>query len=225
MLLVMATGLPLTLLARDPSRQKVKRWAMQVALGAEFGSDKKVVSRWERAPSVSVFGATPAQKAVIEEVFATLKPVLEPVTGRILMLRDEDDRASMKIYFADLADLPKIAREKKIGYEEDNWGFCWMEWNGGHVVTSSYVLLAGDKLKGRSLRHFAYEEIIQSFGLATDSDEFEDSIFFARGEDGGRAERPSSLDLALLHWLYRYVQPGDDKEAFSKRFDQTWPER
>ena len=204
-------------------RGKVKRFALQVMLGTEYGSSAKVVSRWTKAPSVSVFGGTDDQKAVVEEVFRTIGPILQPVIGHIEILPDNNAAASMKIYFAPQKDFRKIADSHGVRYREDDLGAFWMFWNSRNIMTSSFVLLASDKLSGDSLKHFAFEEITQSFGLAQDSDEFPDSIFYARGSDGGKATAPSALDLRLLAWFYGNVMPGDTSKVVSGKFDATWP--
>ena len=175
------------------------------------------------APTLSVFGATPAQKAVAEEVIRTINPSLKPQTGEIQLLPDNSSAATMKVYFAPLQDFPKIARENKTKAERGNLGCFWMFWDEKNVMTSTGVLLASDKLTGAELKHFAFEEIIQSLGLAADSDEFPDSIFYSRGNNGGNSTYPSALDLQLLHWFYQHVSPGDNRKTVSAKFDSTWP--
>ncbi len=212
-----------SLQAAEPTRAKVKRFVETVILGTDYGDSPKVITRWTKAPTVSVFGGTPEQKAVVNEVLATLNPVLKPIVGQMRRLPDNSAEAEMKIYFAPLADLPGIARQHDVGYRKGNWGFCWMFWNGRNEVTSAIVLLASDRLVGNDLKHYTYEQITQSLGLADDSDEFRDSIFYMRGKDGGSATKPSALDLQLLGWLYRQTAPGDDRRTVAEKFEKTWP--
>lgn len=207
----------------EPSRSKIKRFVLQVALAPEYGNNKNEVSRWAKAPTVSVFGATLQQKAVVEDVIRTINPSLKSTIGEIRVLPDADPAAELKIYFAPLADFPRIAKENNAQFIGGNLGFFWMNWDAGNVVTSGLVMLAADKLSGDKLRHFAFEEIIQSLGLSNDSDEFPDSIFFAKGSDGGKVTQPSALDLRLLQWFYENAAPGESRKALSEKFDATWP--
>jgi hypothetical protein len=64
-----------------------------------------------------------------------------------------------------------------------------------------FVLLATDKLSGKTLRHFTFEELTQALGLARDSSLFSDSVFFANGADGGSAQELAALDRRLVTFL------------------------
>ena len=209
--------------AAEPARSKIKRFVQQVVLGPEFGSNRKVASRWMTAPTLSVFGATPEQKAVVQEVVTTINPSLKAQIGEIQLLPDNAKEATMKVYFAPLQDFPKIARDNGAEVKKGNIGYFWMFWDEKNAMTSTGVLLASDKLRGAELKHFAFEEITQSLGLAEDADEFPESIFYSRGSNGGAAARPSALDLQLLQWFYQHVLPGDDRKAISAKFEATWP--
>lgn len=219
--LMLAPTLPLS--AREPSRGKIKRFVTSVSLGPEYGDAKRVVSRWTTAPTVSVFGASEEQKALVAEVLGKIGPLLQPSLGEIQMLPDGSNAATMRIHFGTQDHLSKVALDRKIVYNKNDWGFFWMFWNERNEITSSIILLATDKLTAKNaLRHYAYEEIIQSFGLAQDSDEFPDSIFFAKGDDGGRAAAPSALDLRLLEWFHKHLNAGDNPRIVSEKFDATW---
>jgi hypothetical protein len=209
--------------AVEPPRSKIKRFVQQVTLGPEFGSNRKVVSRWMSPPTLTAFGATPEQKRLIEEVVQTINPALKASGKEIKLLADAAPDATIKVYFAPLQAHSKIARDHGATYEKGNLGTFWMFWDAKNVITHSLVLLASDKLDGNRMRHFAFEEITQSLGLAEDSDEFRDSIFYARGNDGGDALLPSAIDLQLLDWFYQHVQPGDDRKTVSAKFEQSWP--
>jgi hypothetical protein len=208
--------------AGESPRTKIKRFVQQVILEPEFGSNRKVAARWTAPPALSVFGATPEEKAVVEEVVRTINPSLKPAIGEIQLLPDSSETATIKVYFALLHDFAKIARRNNATYKRGNWGYFWMFWDDKNAITSTIVLLASDKLAGNQLKHFAFEENTQSLGLAEDSDEFRDSIFYSRGGDGGDATRPSPLDLQVLAWFYQQIQPGDNRKAVSEKFDKTW---
>ena len=163
------------------------------------------------------------QKAVVEEVLKTLNPLLKPAIGEIQLLPDASTSATMKVYFAPLQDFQKIARENNTTAEKGNLGLFWMFWDDKNVMSSTGVLLASDRLTGNELKHSAFAMITRSLGLAQHSDEFTDSIFYARGSDGGSATQPSALDLQLIQWFHQNVSPGDNRKTLSAKFDATWP--
>lgn len=221
-LLVLLSFVPL-LRSAEPSRDKVSRFVLQVASGTEYGDTRRVASKWTHAPTVSVFGATPQQKLIVEEVFRSIGPSFRQAIGEVQMLADNTPTASMKIYFGTQKELSRIGKEHDIKYNKDDYGFFWIFWDESHAITSTYVFLATDKLREDNLKHYVFEEVTQSFGLASDSDEFKDSIFYAKGSDGGDASQPSPLDLKLLKWFYEHVEPGDSKKVISEKWDATWP--
>ena len=212
-----------SLCAAEPSRSKIKRFVQKVVLGPEYGNAANVVSRWRTAPTVSVYDSTPNQKETVNEVLLIINSCLKPLIGEIHLLSDNNSTANIKIFFAPQRDFRKIAREYNFRYNSGNWGYCWMFWDSKNCITSAVVLLASDKLSGNMLRHFAFEEIIQSLGLAQDSDEFPESIFYEKGKDGGSATVPSELDLQLLYFFYQHVEPGDTRKTIDKKFEMFWP--
>jgi hypothetical protein len=94
--------------------------------------------------------------------------------------------------------------------------------NHNYEIKQAFVFLAADKLRGKHLRHFALEEITQALGLANDSSIFADSIFYARGPDGGDAQRLSALDKQLIRFFYNHVQPGAQSREIRRAFQNHW---
>ncbi len=211
--------------ADEDTRAKIKRFVMDVALGTEFTNKKEVVSRWVRAPKISIFGvATEQQKGLVKEVIESLNPVLKPHIGNVQLVRENFQFAEIKIYFASLDKFERIAREHYVKVQKDNLGYFYVFWDAKHVLHSAIVLIASDKLEGAGLRHFLFEEMTQSFGLARDSEEFPDSIFYQKEKNGGNTLKHSELDLQFISWFYQHASPGDDRQKLSEKFDATWPE-
>ena len=188
-------------------------WAQTVLLGPEYGGDGNVVSRWPQLPAASIIGATPAQAAIAGEVIDGINEALASVRPeqQIALGEPDDDSAPLAIIFAPLGEFARIAEEHGFPYTEGNWGFFWMFWDD-HAINRAVVLLASDALQGDELRHFAFEEITQSLGAASDSPAYPDSVFYADGDDGGSATTLSAEDRKLLRMLYGPLQPGDGAE-------------
>jgi len=207
-------------LAGAPNAALVKAWAKQVALGTEYGGGAKVVARFEQAPSLSVMQGSAADRVYLDELI----PVLNQELGEqaIQVVADADDSAAIQVHFLPLSQFADVGQKNGFPIAPGNWGYFYMFWDSSHALTKTFVLLATDQLSGDTLRHFTFEELTQSLGLATDSAIFPDSIFYANGPDGGGATELSSLDRRLLRFLYSHLQPGDDEAAFDAAFDQSF---
>lgn len=198
----------------------VKQWAEQVALGTEFGGGAKVVARWTSSPSLSVMQGDAADRAHLDELVPLLNQELGSV--KIEVLPDADPSANIRVHFVPLAEFDGIGQANGFPVVPGNWGYFYLFWDAQHALTKSFVLLANDQLTGDQLRHFTFEELTQSLGLASDSAIFPDSIFYASGSDGGDATELSALDRRLLRFLYAHTQPGDDQAKFDVSFDESF---
>lgn len=207
----------------DPPDEQTLRWIEQVLLGHEFGAAKARVVRWAQPQvTVSVFGSHPEGKAEVAKAVNALSQALAGSGPRLVMENDRTPWANIQIYFAPKAGLPALAARHQLKAPPDDLGFFWLRWDNRNVITRAYVFLASDKLTGRGLRHFALEEIAQSLGLAGDSPEFADSIFFQHDKDGGQAQQLSPLDVRLIRWLHARGRPGDDAAALRERLRAGW---
>lgn len=207
-------------------RAQVKRWVLEVALGMEFpsagGHAAEVVRRWTRPIRVSVMRGGRASRTDLDDVVATLDGLLRPRGLSMELVGDGDPTAKLQVYYAPSAELGGIARSHGFTYVAGNDGFFHSFWNDASEIDRVFVLLATDKLSGTTLRHFTFEEITQALGLARDSALFADSVFFAKGDDGGSAQELSALDRKLVTFLYTHARPGDGRAALSAAFDQHW---
>jgi hypothetical protein len=193
-----------------------REWALTVAVGTEFGGDNTVV-RWTRPPTLSIIEGTPEGSALIEELVPSLSALM-PDTP-IELVSEGDTSADIDVYFVDFASFDSIGDTYGFPVEAGNLGYFYMFWDGDGALSESYVLIASDLLFDDELRHFTFEEVTQSLGLATDSPIYANSIFFSDGIDGGAATELSGLDERLVRLLYTYGEPGDDAETFGAKFD------
>lgn len=194
----------------------VREWALEVALGSEFGGGDRVV-RWMHPPTLSVVEGTPEGSALLDELIPQLN-LLMPETP-IQRIGDGDTSADIDVHFIELERFEEVGYAHGFGVVPGNLGYFYMFWDGAGALRESYVLLARDQLSGDELRHFTFEETTQALGLARDSAIFEDSIFYANGSDGGSALDLSALDRRLVRLLYTHGAPGDDAESLGAKFD------
>ncbi|GAN32504.1 MAG: hypothetical protein UZ01_00774 [Candidatus Brocadia sinica] len=202
---------------------RVAHWVEQVILGPEFGGVGKICSRWVKTPRLSIFGASEQQQKVVTDVITHLNETLTKTPiKKIELLKATDVGADIQVYFAPLQDFPSLAKQHKFQYVQDNWGYFWTFWNGRHEIESAFVLLASDKLQGKALQHFALEEITQSLGLSNDSPVFPESIFYAKGNNGGDVQQFSNLDKQLIVFFYNHIQPGATRGEVQAAFKKHW---
>lgn len=203
-------------------RTKVRTWMETVALGTEFGRREERVVRWTKPIRLSVMQGDQAVRRDLIELVPLLNETLGPAGAGITVVGDRDSRASMQVHFAPLDQFDAIARQNGFTYVRGNHGYFHLFWTPRWEIYRAVVLLATDKLSGTSLRHFTFEEITQALGLANDSPLFPDSIFYARGADGGGVTNLSPLDRKLVGFLYTRLSPGDDRRKLRAAFDAHW---
>lgn len=211
--------------ARLPAQidARTARWAESVVVGTEFGGNGKFTARWVKSPTLSVFNGTPTQENYVADVVSALNETLmhTPIK-RIRPVDANTASADLHVYFLKLDDMP--AQCKKLGFKHTpgNWGLFNMFWNGDREIQRAYVLIATDKLQGKRMQHFLLEEITQSLGLACDSPEFEDSIFYEKNNDGGNAQKLSDRDQKLIRFFYNHVPAGSDAAAVRAALKKHW---
>lgn len=202
---------------------KESTWAQTVLLGSEFGGSGKLCSRWTKSPRLSVFGGTQQHRRVIEDTVAHLNETLAKTPiKRIELIKPNAEGAEIRVYFARLSEFNDLAKRHHFGYPAGNFGYFYTFWNGRHEMRSAIVMLATDRLTGNNLRHYALEEITQSLGLANDSPEFSDSIFFENGSNFGNAISLSSRDQKLLRIFYNHIKPGGRRTDIREAVRKYW---
>lgn len=216
---------PLPAEARSALTNKIKRFASKVCLGPEYGKRKAVCSRWITSPGLSVLGASREEKEVVENAVAEINAALQHTDIAIEIGDDNSENAQIKVYCASYREFPKIAKANNFRYHPGNIGYFWTFWNSKHQIYRAVVLLASDRLEGDRRKHFVLEEITQCLGLSNDSQEYEDSIFYQKDRDGGRATCLSDLDKKLIHFFYKHVSPGFNKRRFMRALRSHWPEK
>ncbi len=212
--------------AQAEDRPKIRRWVAEVALGTEFagpsGSRSGLCARFAKPIRVSVMKGDQAVRKDLLLLVPTLHELLSPAGGSIRMVADLDASAELKVYFAKASELDGIASTNGFRYVSGNDGFFYTFWNDRYEIQRAFVLLATDKLSAQELKHFTYEEVTQALGLSNDSALFSESVFFAKGSDGGTAQDLSALDRKLVRFFYAHVGAGDDRTKLLAAFDAHW---
>jgi hypothetical protein len=164
--------------------------AVAIAIGAEYGEARAVVTRWHGEVTVGVAGEPRAEdRAALEGVVAELAALIAPTRIRLV-----DGGADMLVQFAPVDEFPRL----NPNYRPGNYGFFWMHWDGAGI-TDADVLISTTGLTRRETNHVIREEVTQALGMANDRGEKADSIFYAPWTD---IQTYSASDTRVIRALY-----------------------
>ena len=210
-----------SLLWAADSSDKELAFVNKVVLGTEYGGDGLVVSRWKQSPTLSVFGGSEEDRALITEIIGEINDLIKESGVQIKIGPVNNDRASFKVFLVSKQEFYALSQKYDLNYVEHNDGYFHLQWNGRHQLTRAIVLIR-NKLKGSERRHFMYEEITQAMGLAGDSDLYRKSIFYGKPGKGGKAKGYSDLDKKLIRFFYTELNPGDGPREVLTAFQRAW---
>ena len=214
------------LLSQQPTVKEQERqtllFAGDVLTKIEYSAGSQIV-RWVKPPTISVFGNANGNRAVMAATLREINSAL-PKNMQVVQLNDGDRGASMKIFFVKLKDFAKVAAMFQFQYVEGNNGFFYMKWNGKFELTEAIILIAEDKLTGKSLSHFVLEETVQSLGMGGDSERFPKSIFYENQslKQFGDATQLSPLDRKLVRFFYDHVPAGATAIEVGQLYERHW---
>jgi hypothetical protein len=201
----------------------IRRWVEQVLLGTEFGGDGKISARWVKTPTLSVFGGTAEQVALVNRTVRHINETLASTPiSKIDVIGRDNEKANIRVYLAPTDKFTSIAARHGFKYVPGNLGYVYVFWNGRRQIQRAFVMLTTDARHQSYLPHLALEEITQSLGLMNDSPEFADSIFYAKGGDDGQVVKLSALDKALIVFFYKHIRPGARAADVRRAFDAHW---
>ena len=181
------------------------------------------VVRWKEAPTLSVFGDQDRHQPVVAQTLREINRAM-PKNLQVSQLDDEDEAALIKLYFIKLDAFQEIAKQNGFDAVAGNRGLFYITWDRDFEIKSSVVLIAEDKLSGRSLSHFVLEEVVQSMGLGGDSKRFPKSVFYENPIlfRYGTATRLAPIDRKLIHFLYTHVAAGSVPIEVGQLFEKHW---
>lgn len=164
----------------------------EVAFGSEFGNSPLQLCRWEREIVYTVTGS-PAEADL--ELIATVAERLNTIEGFPGMRRTNDaDDANFEIMFitrAEIIEQFKNADESCKGMSEFHW------YTDSCEIFKARAAIDCEAVEEREST--VCEEVLQALGLARDSFQHRDSVFY---QGTCLYRRPSELDYTMVRLLY-----------------------
>lgn len=177
----------------------------KIALGAEYGDDNRVVTRWTK-PVVTVrVNGKPGTAA--GDCLTRVVSDFNKLTATTDLELTTAATADIRLYFAPVSRFKALEPD----YVPGNDGFFHVEWTGDHTITNATVLIRTTGITNRIRCHLIREELTQSMGLMRDANDHPTSVFY--GRYSATPVRYSALDEKLIKLLYGgAIQPGDTRQ-------------
>jgi len=200
-------------------------WVSDVSMGAEY-SDSHMVTRWVKSPTLQTVGANAEQQQVVADAVEHLNTTLAltPIKRIRVLSSARSGSADIVVHFAPQKDHYSITKRQNIKYfEEGNYSWFTVFYDGRGRIYRAYILIATDKLEGEDLRHHTLEMITNSLGPCNSSSTYKDSIHYTKGDDGGNAQQLSHKDEVLIWLIFNFVEPGSAWAEVRNAYLQHWP--
>ena len=197
-------------------RPKIDKAALayffKIALGAEYGDDIEVVTRWAKpVVTVRVDGKPGSTgRDCLDRVVSDFNTLTATTDLRIT----NSATADIRVHFAPVNRFKSLEPD----YVPGNDGFFHVDWTGNHTITNANVLIRTTGITNRIRCHLIREELTQSMGLMRDANDHPTSVFY--GRYAATPVRYSKLDEKLIKLLYGgAIQPGDTKKDITAAVD------
>ncbi|MGA5303843.1 DUF2927 domain-containing protein [Nucisporomicrobium flavum] len=178
----------------------------KIALGAEYGDNIRVVTRWMK-PVVTVRVAG-KPSAADRDCLGRVVSDFNKLTATTDLKLTTSATADIRVHFAPVSRFASL----EPNYVPNNDGFFHVDWSAGYVITNANILIRTTGITSRIRCHLIREELTQSTGLMRDADDHPSSVFY--GQYWSAPTRYSALDRKLIKLLYGgAVAPGDTKKA------------
>jgi len=162
-----------------------------IALGSEFGGASETVRKWLQDVDVQIHGApTKKDRDTTAAVIADLNRLIPTVDVRLV-----NKNADINIYFVPVDE----AADYVPGYDQYSLGYFTFYNEPSGELEGADIMVATDWTSQVLRSHLIREELTQSFGLAKDSDEYPDSIFY---QSYSEVQKYSPMDEAIIKLLY-----------------------
>lgn len=153
-----------------------QKYYLEIAFGTEFGNSTDRIKKWDR--DLRIFINHNGEDALVED-FDLIIEELNGISNSTKLFKV--DRIEMANFAIFLSDAPTYAEYEPsaAGLLDANWGLFWLNWNSGCFINngSMYVDITRT-LEVECQKHLLREELTQSLGLMTDSNAYDDSIFY-----------------------------------------------
>jgi hypothetical protein len=199
-------------------RERTWQFVRVVLLGTEYGYREPVVMRWASNPTISSVFSHSDKLALLHSVTDEVNGALE---GANITLVPVPNTGDITVLICSKACGERNLDTLYCDFYEGNDGLACGIGKKGSFLTESLVWV-WDELSPNRQRSALLEEVVQSLGLFNDSPLYWDSLFFEIPWYAPTEKTLSSLDRRLLHFLYRYLKPGDREEDVRRAFDKHW---
>jgi len=174
------------------SQDSIIKYYNEIAGKSEYGDPTATFCKWKKDVKIFFdFEDSDTIKKYTEEVIKDLNDLIDSITISITNSKSE---ANLVVYCGNFLDYKK--RYNVVIEGQFNGFTCTNTYNS--TIYSGYVFI-NERLRGNRLKSVIREEITQSFGLANDSWEYPDSIFF----QGANTQITfSEIDKAIIKLHY-----------------------
>jgi Protein of unknown function (DUF2927) len=201
-----APGKPKT--AKPRIDKAALKYFFKIALGAEYGDNIHVVTRWMK-PVVTVRVAG-KPSAADRDCLGRVVSDFNKLTATTDLKLTTSATADIRVHFAPVSRFKSL----EPNYVPDNDGFFHVDWSTGYIITNANVLIRTTGISSRIRCHLIREELTQSTGLMRDANDHPSSVFY--GQYWSAPTRYSALDQKLIKLLYGgAIQPGDTKKTIT----------
>jgi len=174
------------------SQDSIINYYNEIAGRSEYGDPNATFCKWKTNVKIYFdFENSDSIKKYSEEVIKDLNDLIDPI---IISITNKKSEANLFVYCGNFSDYKK--RYNVVMEGQFNGFACTNTYN--HTIYSGYVFI-NEKLKGNRLKSVIREEITQSFGLANDSWEYQDSIFF-QGQNSQITFSELDKEIIKLHY-------------------------
>ena len=195
---------------------------VRATLFGDSAGDSRRVARWRAAPTLALFGARAADRALVAGLVADANRVLAGGRIRIEAPRPRST-AGIGLYFVPRAEARRVALSLGLneGLAARGAGWTGARLGPAHGLRSAVAVIR-DELAGDERRATVAHELYHALGPGGHSPRFPASVVYRRGDATSTASAFAPIDLKTLGLLYRHLEPGDDEAAARAAFDSHW---
>ena len=169
----------------------------EVALGFEFGTSSKITRKWNSRLKIFVGGQ--ASPDLLDELDIIITEINQLATdGFNVSIVNDSIQSNYYIFFGSGREYAAIYPDE-AQYVESNFGLFFINWNRQNQFTSGHMYVDIVRADPINQKHLLREELTQSLGLARDSPNYQESIFYLRPTT---TTEYAVIDRDLIRLLY-----------------------